>query len=161
MTLKMLAAYYCCSYDSADLFKGLELLEATLRGDSENAAEALDKAHTEIASILTYNDENSLACSIGLAYYSARKDYRLIREMPTGRGFADVVFLPLPSVRKPAVIVELKYDKTVQSALRQIKDRQYTQAFEGCTGEILLVGINYNKDKKDKQHSCVIEKIVK
>ncbi|MDE7204479.1 MAG: ATP-binding protein [Lachnospiraceae bacterium] len=138
-----------------------KLLEDTLRGNSENVAEALDKAHTEIASILTYNDENSLACAIGLAYYSARKDYRLIREMPTGRGFADVVFLPLPSVRKPAVIVELKYDKTAQSALQQIKDRQYTQALESYAGEILLVGINYDKDQKEKRHSCVIEKIVK
>ncbi|MDE7433056.1 MAG: ATP-binding protein [Lachnospiraceae bacterium] len=138
-----------------------KFLEDTLRGNSENVAEALDKAHTEIASILTYNDENSLACAIGLAYYSARKDYRLIREMPTGRGFADVVFLPLPSVRKPAVIVELKYDKTAQSALQQIKDRQYIQALESYAGEILLVGINYGKDRKEKRHSCVIEKIVK
>lgn len=138
-----------------------KLLEDTLRGNSENVAEALDKAHTEIASILTYNDENSLACAIGLAYYSARKDYRLIREMPTGRGFADVVFLPLPSIRKPAIIVELKYDQTVQTAIRQIKDRQYTQAFEGYTGEILLVGINYDKDKKVRQHSCLIEKVEK
>jgi len=133
-----------------------KLLEDTLRGDSESVAKALDKAHMEIASILTYNDENSLACSIELAYYCARKDYRLIREMPTGRGFADVVFLPLPSVRKPAVIVELKYDKNVQAAIQQIKDRQYTQTLEGYAGEILLVGINYNQ--KDKSHSCMIEK---
>ncbi|MCM1237056.1 MAG: PD-(D/E)XK nuclease domain-containing protein, partial [Ruminococcus flavefaciens] len=138
-----------------------KLLEDTLSGDSESVAGALDKAHMEVASILTYNDENSLACAIGLAYYSARKDYRLIREMPTGRGFADIVFLPLPSGGKPAIIVELKYDKTVRSAIRQIKDRQYTQALEGYTGEILLVGINYDKDRKDKQHSCVIEKIEK
>ena len=34
------------------------------------------------------NDENSLGCAIGLACYSARKDYRIIREMPAGRGFA-------------------------------------------------------------------------
>ncbi|MCM1237057.1 MAG: ATP-binding protein [Ruminococcus flavefaciens] len=138
-----------------------KLLVDTLSGDSESVAAALDKAHMEVASILTYNDENSLASAIGLAYYSARKDYRLIREMPTGRGFADIVFLPLPSVGKPVIIVELKYDKTVQSAIQQIKDRQYTQALEGYTGEILLVGINYDKDRKEKQHSCVIEKIEK
>lgn len=138
-----------------------KLLEATLNGDAESVAEALDQAHTEVASVLTYNDENSLACAIGLAYYSARTDYKLIREMPTGRGFADIVFLPLPSVGKPALIVELKYDKTARSAILQIKDRQYTQVLEGYTGEILLVGVNYDKDKKEKQHSCVIEKIVK
>lgn len=107
---------------------------------------------------MTYNDENSLGCAIGLAYYSARKDYRMIRELPTGKGFADVVFLPLPHTNNPALVVELKYDKNVESAISQIKDRRYTQAFEHYTGEILLVGISYDREKKDKPHSCVIEK---
>ena len=89
------------------------------------AARGLDRAHTEAASILTYNDENSLACAIGLAYYSARKHYRIIRELPSGHGFADVVFLPLPSVNKPALVVDLKYGKGASAAIRQIKDRQY------------------------------------
>ena len=129
--------------------------------DEESVARGLDRAHSEVASILTYNDENSLGCAIGLAYYSARKDYKLIREMPAGKGFADVVFLPLPHTDKPALVVELKYDKTADTAIRQIKDRQYTQAFDGYRGEILLVGINYNSGDKDKPHSCVIEKIEK
>ena len=137
------------------------LLEDTLRGDAERVAEGLDRAHTEAASILTYNDENSLGAAIGLAYYSARKDYRLIRELPTGRGFADVVFLPLPSSGKPALVVELKYDRTARAAIQQIKDRQYTQALEDYAGEILLVGINYDKEKKSAPHSCVIEKLEK
>lgn len=137
------------------------LLEDTLQGEEEKVAEALDQAHMEAASILTYNDENSLACSIGLAYYSARKDYRLIRELPTGRGFADIVFLPLPSSGKPALVVELKYDKTAETAIRQIRDRQYTKALEGYAGEILLVGISYDSGRTDKQHSCVIEKVEK
>ena len=147
-----------------------KLLEDTLRGDAQSVAEGLDRAHTEIASILTYNDENSrslpdelsgksMGAAIGLAFYSARKDYKLIREMPTGRGFADVVFLPLPSSGKPALVVELKYDRSADSAIQQIKDRQYTQALEGYTGEILLVGVNYDKNRIDKPHSCVIEKI--
>ena len=135
-----------------------KLLEDTLSGRAESVAEGLDKAHMEVASILTYNDENSLACAIGLAYYSARKEYRMIRELPTGRGFADIVFLPLPSVAKPALVVELKYDKTADAAIQQIKDRNYTKALEGYSGEILLVGINYDKNNKDKPHSCVIEK---
>ena len=136
-----------------------KLLSDTLNGDGESVARELDRAHTEVASILTYNDENSLSCAIGLAYFSARKDYRMIRELPTGRGFADVVFLPLPSVGKPALVVELKYSKTAHSAIQQIKDRHYTQALEGYVGEILLVGINYDKESKDKPHSCTIEKI--
>ena len=138
-----------------------KLLEDTLRGDAESVAKELDKAHSEVASILTYNDENSLGCAIGLAYYSARKDYKLIRELPAGKGFADIAFLPLPHTNKPAMVVELKYDRSVSAAIQQIKDRQYMQALEGYTGEILLVGVNYNKDNPDKPHSCVIERVEK
>lgn len=137
-----------------------KLLKDTLDGDADSVARGLDQAHAEAASILTYNDENSLACAIGLAYYSARKDYRLIRELPSGRGFADVAFLPLPSTNKPAFIVELKYDRTANAAIQQIKDRQYAQALEGYAGEILAVGINYDKDDANKRHSCVIERLV-
>ncbi|MDE7416107.1 MAG: ATP-binding protein [Lachnospiraceae bacterium] len=138
-----------------------KLLEDTLACREKSVAEGLDKAHTEVSSILTYNDENSLGCAIGLAYYSARKDYILIRELPTGRGFADVVFLPLPYAGKPALVIELKYDRTADTAIQQIKDRQYTQALENYIGEILLVGISYNKDNVDKPHSCVIERVEK
>ncbi|MCM1191359.1 MAG: ATP-binding protein [Butyrivibrio sp.] len=138
-----------------------KLLQDTLKGDAAGVAAGLDRAHTEAASILTYNDENSLACAIGLAYYSARKDYRLIRELPAGHGYADIVFLPLPSVSKPAIVVELKYDKTAHTAIQQIKDRHYTRSFEGYTGEILTVGINYDRDNVNKPHSCVIERLEK
>ena len=138
-----------------------KLLQDTLLCDGESVAEGLDRAHTEVSSILTYNNENSLGCAIGLAYYSARKDYKLIREFPAGRGFADIVFLPLPSSKKPALVVELKYNKTAAAAIQRIKNRNYTQALSGYTGEILLVGINYDKDCGDKPHSCVIEKVEK
>ena len=149
-----------------------KLLEATLRGDEKSVAEGLDLAHMEASSILAYNDENSrslpdefsgkgIVAAIGLAYYSARKDYKLIREFPTGCGFADIVFLPLPSVGKPALVVELKYDRSADAAIQQIKDRKYTQVLENYTGEILLVGINYDRENKNKPHSCVIEKVWK
>ncbi len=138
-----------------------KLLEATLNGDEESVARGLDRAHMEVASILTYNDENALGSAIGLAYYSARKDYKLVRELPAGKGFADVVFLPLPHTDKPALVVELKYDKDARTAIQQIKDRQYTQALAGYAGNILLVGINYERGNKDKPHSCVIERTVK
>ena len=136
-----------------------KLLADTLSGDAKSVADALDKAHSEVSSILTYNDENSLSCGIGLAYYSARKDYKLIRELPTGKGFADIVFLPLPHTKTPALVVELKYDKTADTAIQQIKERHYTQALEGYSGEVLLVGISYKKENTNKPHSCVIEKI--
>lgn len=138
-----------------------QLLQDTLSYNEEGVADGLDKAHTEIASILTYNDENALGAAIGLAYYSARKDYMLIREFPTGKGFADIVFLPLPHACKPALVVELKYDKTAIAAIQQIKDRHYTQALERYAGEILLVGIDYNRNDADKPHRCIIEKVEK
>lgn len=137
-----------------------KLLEDTLCCDDDAVAKGLDQAHTEAASILSYNDENALACAISLAYYSARKDYRMIRELPTGRGFADIVFLPLPSCKKPALVIELKYNKSAVTAIQQIKDRHYTQALEGYIGEILLVGVNYDKSREAKPHTCVIEKVV-
>ncbi len=136
------------------------LLEATLNGDESCVSEELDKAHTEVASILTYNDENSLACAISLAYYSARKDYLMIRELPSGHGFADIVFLPLPAkTEKPALVIELKYDKSANAAIQQIKDRHYTQSLVNYTGDILLVGVNYDKECTNKPHSCQIERL--
>ena len=137
-----------------------KLLEDTLRCDEKSVAQGLDRAHMEAASILAYNDENSLSCAIGLAYYSAKKDYKLIRELPAGRGFADIVFLPLPFRKKPALIVELKYNKSADSAIWQIKNRHYAKALEGYCGEILLVGISYDRNCADKPHSCVIEKLM-
>ncbi len=139
-----------------------KLMEATLLCDEASVAKGLDQAHTEVSSVLTYNDENSLACAVGLAYYSARKDYQMIRELPSGRGFADIVFMPLPhAAGKPAIVIELKYDKSAITALQQIKDRNYVQALERFNGDILLVGVNYNKDSGDKIHSCIIEKYAK
>lgn len=136
-----------------------QLLQDTLNGDADRVAEGLDRAHMEVASVLTYNDENSLACAIGLAYYSARKDYRLIREFPSGKGFADILFLPLPHTGRPALVVELKYGRSAGKAMQQMKDRQYMQVLEGYTGEVLLVGINYDRHHPDKPHSCLIEKL--
>ncbi|MDE7300285.1 MAG: PD-(D/E)XK nuclease domain-containing protein, partial [Lachnospiraceae bacterium] len=86
-------------------------------------------------------------------------DYKIIREMPAGHGFADIVFLPLPHTDKPAIVMELKYGKSADSAVQQIKDRNYAQALEGYSGKVLLVGINYDREDKDKPHSCVIERV--
>lgn len=125
-----------------------KLFEDTLSGDAESVAEGLVQAHMEVASILAYNDENSLGCAISIAYYSARKYYKMIRELHTGHGFADVVFIPLPHTAKPTIVVELKYDKSANAAIQQIKERNYAKALEGYSGDILLVGVNYDKDKK-------------
>lgn len=136
-----------------------ELLKATLNCDEEKVAELIDKAHSENTSILKYNDENSLSCVISLAYYCARKTYTTERELPAGKGYADIVFKPRRNNSNPAIIVELKYAKTAEGAIEQIKEKQYADCLNDYTGEILLVGINY--DKEEKKHTCKIEKIVK
>ena len=133
-----------------------KLLEETIKQNAENVAKGLDAVHTENTSILSYNNENSLSCVITLAYFSAQKDYTLIRELPTGKGFADIVFVPRRHTNKPAIIVELKWDASAEGAIMQIKNKQYIKALEEYNGNILLVGVNY--DKKTKKHNCVIEK---
>ena len=140
----------------ASLEKSEQLLQATWNQDAQTVAELLDEAHSENTSILTYNDENSLSCVISLAYYNAMKEYTKIRELPTGKGFADIVYLPKKHSDKPALVIELKYDKTSQGAIAQIKKKRYTEILKEYHGIIFLVGINY--DKQTKKHSCVIEK---
>lgn len=132
-----------------------ELIEATLRGDSDIVAMAVDALHQDNTSILQYNDENSLACVLTLAYYVARKDYTIIREFPTGKGFADIVLLPLKGSDKPAIVLELKWDKKVDAAIAQIHNKQYAGMLSDYAGDVILVGINY--DKKTKKHTCQIE----
>ena len=132
------------------------LLDATLRGDADTVARALDDAHSEYTSILSYNDENSLACVISLAYYHARNDYHIHREYPTGHGYADLVLIPRKHVETPALVVELKYDRNTQAAIDQIRQKNYPKQVADYTGDILLVGINY--DKELKKHECQIER---
>lgn len=135
-----------------------KLLDATLALDQAAVADEMNAIHTDTTSLLKYNDENSLTCSVFIAYYSAKLYYLPpIREMPTGAGFADVVYLPRKNIDKPALLIELKWDKSATGAIEQIKKKQYTQWIENYTGEILLVGINY--DKLSKHHECVIEKL--
>lgn len=132
------------------------LLEATLNMDERAVEKGIDMVHTDSVSVLSYNDENSLSCVISLAYFSAQKDYTLIREMPAGKGFADVVFLPRKFSDRPAMVVELKWDQSARGAIEQIKAREYVRALEEYSGNLLLVGVNYVR--KTKTHHCVIEK---
>ena len=134
-----------------------ELLKATLACDEEKVAELIEQSHQDNTSILKYNDENSLSCVLSLAYYSARKSYIIERELPAGKGFADLVFKPRSNNINPAMIVELKYDNSAESAIEQIKEKQYMDCLKDYSDEILLVGINY--DKESKKHYCKIEKI--
>ena len=145
------------------LAKALEnsqsLLEATLSGNEQAVAKAIDLAHDENTSILAYNDENSLACVLSIAYIWAKNEYIIHREYATGKGYADLVMIPRRNVAKPALIIELKFNQSTYAAIQQIKQKNYPAKLAEYTGDILLVGINY--DKETKQHTCQIERSIK
>ena len=133
-----------------------ELLDATIAGNVQAVAHAIDLAHDENTSILAYNDENSLACVLSIAYIWAKNEYIIHREYATGKGYADLVMIPRRNVDKPALVVELKFNHTADTAIDQIKRKEYPAKIAEYTGCILLVGISY--DKETKQHECKIEK---
>lgn len=139
-----------------------ELLDATLNLDAESVASGIEKIHADYASAIQYNDENSLSSVLTIAYLSAMQYYfKPVRELPTGRGFADFVFIPKSEYRKeyPALLAELKWNQSANAAISQIKEKQYPSALEHYTGNILLVGVNY--DRKSKKHQCIIEQFKK
>ena len=138
------------------------LLDATLDMNGEAVAEQIEKIHNEYVSVIQYNNENSLSSVLTVAYLSAMQYYfKPVRELPTGRGFADFVYIPKPEYREdyPAMVVELKWNKNAKTALDQIKNKKYPQSVLNYTGDILMVGINY--DKENKEHQCLIEKYKK
>ena len=136
-----------------------ELLMETIDGNAEKVAEIIEIAHETYTSVLTYNDENSLSCVLTMAYFTAPGYYNIIREFPSGKGYADFVFIPRANAGwKPAMVVELKYDQSADTAIRQIKEKRYQGALSSYSDKILLVGINYDADGKDKKHhTCIIE----
>jgi hypothetical protein len=139
-----------------------ELLEATWAKNCDKVAEILEKAH-DLTGNKTYNDEAALSYAVQYAYYAAQKYYTTILELDSGKGYADIVFIPSPKFSdKPAMVIELKYNKDADTALSQIKNRNYPDRLEHYKGNILLVGIDYDKDvsstnKEYKHHKCVIE----
>lgn len=139
------------------VLKSNEMLEATLRKDTETMVKILEEAHNINIPVIKYNDENSLACVVTLVYLSARTKYRIIREMPSGKGFADFIFYP-NNKSKPAFILELKKNSTPEEALKQIREKKYALALKDYTGKKFAVGISWNK--KTKEHKIKIEDII-
>jgi hypothetical protein len=147
--------------DWGEVSKALKIsadtLEAIWQKRPKQVAEAVRQAHFETSHI-QYNDENALSYTISLALYAARNFYTVHREFPGGKGFADLVFLPRKKfIDKPALVVELKWDRTAEGAINQIKRNEYCRSLKDYQGNLLLVGINY--DRKTKEHECVIEEI--
>lgn len=135
-----------------------KVLKAIWDRDEKVVAQGIQEAHLE-TSHLQYNDENALSYTISLALYTARNYYTVTREFPSGKGVADMVFLPRRKyLDKPALLVELKWNRSAEGAINQIKQKQYNKVLEGYEGNVLLVGVNY--DKRTREHSCVIERLV-
>ena len=133
------------------------LLQAVRDGDADAVARGVDAAHDENTSILSYNNENSLACVLSIAFYYARNDYVMYRELPSGKGFADIVLIPRKNVDSPVIILELKVNKDADSAITQILRKDYPAKLREYADRLLIVGINYNRDTK--QHSCIIQSL--
>ena len=139
-----------------------DLLDATLDMEADEVAAGIEKIHTEFASSIQYNNENSLSSVLTIAYLGSMQYYfKPVRELSAGRGFADFVYIPKPEyiADYPALVVELKWNKSADTALKQIKEKRYPESLLQYTGKILLVGINYNK--KTKEHQCLIEELSK
>lgn len=132
-----------------------ELMEATLAMDEERVAQLIEKVHNANSASVFYNDEQALRAVIQLAYISRVKDYLEFQEFPGGKGFADILFMPKRGTDKPMFLVELKWNRTAEGAIGQMKEKGYMQEIKNYGGRLLLVGVNY--DAKSKRHTCRIE----
>ena len=136
-----------------------QLLAATIEGDEAAVAAGIARAHDSRLGPDWYNDEQALRFAVKLAYLTAVDKFAEIDELPSGHGYADIVYLPKRYARIPALVVELKWSKPVASALDQIHERNYPKVLEDYGGPLLLVAVTY--DAKTKEHSCVIERMRK
>ncbi len=135
-----------------------QLLKDTIDMNEFAVAEALDNAHIHVSSIRNYNNEYSLHAAIYLSYIYAINNYVITKELPTGKGVADIAYIPFDK-SKAAIIVELKVNQSPETALNQIKQKKYFASLDNWHGDILFVGVSY--DKETKQHWCKIEQFVK
>ena len=139
------------------LSRSRKILEDTIAGDGAEVAKAIEDIRGTQYAPTFYNDEQALRYVIKFAYIAAVDQYLKVEELPSGKGIADVVYLPKRRSTLPALVVELKWNETSEGAIRQIKEKNYPAVLQDYSGEIVIVGIGY--DAKKKEHSCVIEKV--
>lgn len=135
------------------------LLQATQEMDEQAVARAIEYVHNHKVAPNFYNNEQALRSVVRMAYLTAIDDYQDIQELPTGKGYADIIYLPRPHSSYPVMVIELKWNESAKTAIDQILDRDYPEMLKSFSGNIILVGINYDKDSK--KHSCMIHKITK
>ena len=138
-----------------------QLIYDTVHGNADAVAAQIEKIHAEETAALFYNNEQALRSVVKLAYFSYKDYYLKFEELPAGNGYADIVYLPKKDSPLPALVIELKWNKSAVGAIEQIKDKHYPDAIKDYGGEILLVGINYDKDAPagERKHTCKIEKL--
>ena len=151
------AALKQCSWPDAikPYQRSRKFIESILAEDNATVARMVEETHQNMTSILAYNNENALACVISVLCFFADNQYRMIREFPTGKGFADIVLLPKKRNPSPAMVIELKFKKDVKAAIDLIHENNYPDSLKDFYGEVILVGISYTKKKA---HDCVIER---
>ncbi len=146
--------------DLVDLIRESDcLLQYTLERNAQEVAAAIERAHSAQTAPFFYNNEQALRSVIRLAYISSIGEFQEIQELPSGTGYADIVYLPKKGSMMPVMLIELKWNRTAEGAISQIKERNYPQVLESYGSDILLVGISY--DEKTKKHECVIEEYEK
>lgn len=138
-----------------------QLIYDTVHGNADAVAAQIEKIHAEETAALFYNDEQALRSVVKLAYFSYKDYYLKFEELPAGNGYADIVYLPKKDSPLPALVIEMKWNKSAVGAIEQIKDKHYPDAIKDYGGEVLLVGINYDKDAPagERKHTCKIEKL--
>ena len=135
----------------------IQLIKDTADGKEEAVAAQIEKIHRQECTPLHYNREQSLRAVIKMAYFAYRDYYLQFEELAGGTGYADIVYLPKKYSDYPALIIELKWEDTPETAIHQIKSRNYPDVLKNFDGDILLVGISYDKEDKEKKHHCTIE----
>lgn len=140
-----------------------QLLYDTVHGNAHAVAAQIEKLHAEETAALFYNNEQALRSVIKLAYFCYKDHYLKLEELPAGDGYADIVYLPRKESALPALVIEMKWNKSAEGAIAQMKDRRYPDALKDFGGNILLVGINYDKDAPagKRKHECIIEPFIK
>jgi len=136
-----------------------QLLADTFAGNGDAVAEAIEKVRATNYAPAHYNNEQSLRYAVKFAYIICVDRYMKVEELASGKGLADVVYIPKPTTALPALVVELKWNESANSAIKQIKARNYPAVLQDYVGEIILVGINYSENTG--KHTCKIEKISK
>ena len=136
-----------------------QLIIDTVHGNEEAVARQIEKIHEE-ESPLYYNNEQALRSVIKRAYFSYGDEYIMFEELPAGAGYADIVYLPKKDSVLPVLVIELKWNQSAEGAIKQIRDRRYPDAVSGYGGDILLVGISYDREAPagERRHRCRIER---